>query len=45
MSNAMRHTPRGSSFGIDIRAVGKAVHMSVWDSGHGIDAEREAKLF
>ena len=45
MSNAMRHTPRGSAFGIDIRATGNAISMSVWDSGDGIDAEREAKLF
>ena len=45
MSNAMRHTPRGSAFGIDIRAKGNTLRMSVWDSGSGIDAEREAKLF
>ena len=45
MSNAMRHTPRGSSFGIEIRAVGDRIRMSVWDSGSGLDAEREAKLF
>ncbi len=45
MSNAMRHTPRGSPFGIDISADGGVVRMSVWDSGSGIDAEREAKLF
>jgi two-component system sensor histidine kinase TctE len=45
MSNAMRHTPRGSAFGIEIRATGNTVCMSVWDSGAGIDADREAKLF
>ena len=45
MSNAMRHTPRGSAFGIDIRANGNVILMSVWDSGSGIDAAREAKLF
>ncbi len=45
MSNAMRHTPRGSSFGIDIRYVAQGINMSVWDSGEGVSAEREAKLF
>jgi len=45
MSNAIRHTPCGAEFGIDIRATGSGVLMSVWDSGCGIDAEREAKLF
>jgi two-component system, OmpR family, sensor histidine kinase TctE len=46
MSNAMRHTPPGSTFGIDIRLLeGRMVAMSVWDSGNGVDAEREAKLF
>jgi two-component system sensor histidine kinase TctE len=41
----MRHTPRGSAFGIDIRSQATSVTMSVWDSGDGIDADREAKLF
>ena len=45
MSNAMRHTPRGSAFGIDIRSNGRVIAMSVWDSGDGVDADREAKLF
>ena len=45
MSNAMRHTPRGSAFGIDIQASGATIVMSVWDSGEGMDAEREAKLY
>ena len=45
MSNAMRHTPRGSAFGIDIRSHGRVIAMSVWDSGDGMDADREAKLF
>ena len=45
ISNAMRHTPRGSAFGIDIRSSDKVIAMSVWDSGEGIDADREAKLF
>jgi two-component system, OmpR family, sensor histidine kinase TctE len=45
MSNAMRHTPRGSAFGIDIRSFGGVVVMSVWDSGEGMDADRQAKLF
>ena len=45
MSNAMRHTPRGAAFGIDIRSFGDVIAMSVWDSGEGIDADREAKLF
>ncbi len=45
MSNAMRHTPRGSAFGIDIRSNGGVIAMSVWDSGDGMDADREAKLF
>ena len=45
MSNAMRHTPRGSAFGIDIRSNGRVIAMSVWDSGDGMDADREAKLF
>ena len=45
MSNAMRHTPRGSAFGIDIRANDGVIAMSVWDSGDGMDADREAKLF
>ncbi len=45
MSNAMRHTPHGSAFGIDIRSNGRVIAMSVWDSGDGMDADREAKLF
>lgn len=45
MSNAMRHTPRGASFGIDIRAHDGTSQMSVWDSGDGMTPEREAKLF
>ena len=45
MSNAMRHTPPGSAFGIDIRSFGDVILMSVWDSGDGINADREAKLF
>ena len=45
MSNAVRHTPRGSAFGIDIRANGRVIAMSVWDSGEGLDVDREAKLF
>lgn len=45
MSNAMRHTPRGSAFGIDIQSSGGVIAMSVWDSGDGMDADREAKLF
>jgi two-component system, OmpR family, sensor histidine kinase TctE len=48
LSNAVRHTPRGGAFGIDISAAsndGRNVQMSVWDSGSGIDAAREAKLF
>ena len=45
MSNAMRHTPRGSAFGIDIRCTTGAIVMSVWDSGDGMDGERQSKLF
>jgi two-component system, OmpR family, sensor histidine kinase TctE len=48
VSNAVRHTPRGSALGMDISAGGEnggKIQMSVWDSGSGIDAEREAKLF
>jgi two-component system, OmpR family, sensor histidine kinase TctE len=45
ISNAIRHTPRGGAFGIDLRVTGTAVSASVWDSGEGISAEREAKLF
>ncbi len=45
MSNAIRHTPRGGSLGIDIRPQGHRLQMSVWDSGSGLDRERLAKLF
>ena len=45
VSNAIRHTPPGSAIGIDIILAGRTVLMSVWDSGPGLDAEREAKLF
>jgi len=45
MSNAIRHTPRGGSLGIDIRPRGQRLLMSVWDSGSGLDHERQAKLF
>ena len=45
MSNAIRHTPRGGSLGIDIRTQGQTLFMSVWDSGSGLDDERLAKLF
>lgn len=45
VSNAIRHAPVGSAMGIDIVLAGRTVLMSVWDSGPGIDAEREAKLF
>lgn len=45
LSNAIRHTPRGSSFGIDIRAAGNVILISVWDSGEGMDADRQSKLF
>ncbi len=45
VSNAIRHTPPGSAIGIDIVLAGRTVLMSVWDSGPGLDAEREAKLF
>jgi two-component system, OmpR family, sensor histidine kinase TctE len=45
MSNAMRHTPRGGAFGIDVRATGSLIAMSVWDSGEGMDADRQSKLF
>ena len=45
LSNAIRHTPRGGALGIDIRRSGQTLAMSVWDSGPGLDSEREAKLF
>ena len=45
MSNAIRHTPIGGSLGIDIRPNGQTLSMSVWDSGLGLDRERQAKLF
>ena len=45
LSNAIRHTPRGGSLGIDIRPQGLTLFMSVWDSGSGLDRERQAKLF
>ena len=45
LSNAIRHTPYGSSLGIDIVLAGRTVLMSVWDTGPGLDREREAKLF
>ncbi len=45
VSNAIRHTPPESAIGIDIVLAGRTVLMSVWDSGPGLDAEREAKLF
>lgn len=45
LSNAIRHTPIGSALGIDIVLAGRTVLMSVWDSGPGLDREREAKLF
>jgi two-component system, OmpR family, sensor histidine kinase TctE len=45
ISNAIRHTPQGGAMGVDLRCVGGAVSLSVWDTGEGISAEREAKLF
>ena len=45
LSNAIRHTPRGGELGIDIRRDKQALSMSVWDSGSGLDPERQAKLF
>jgi len=45
MSNAIRHTPAGGSLGIDVRIAGDRLHMSVWDSGPGLDRERQSKLF
>ncbi len=45
MSNAIRHTPRGGALGIDIRPRGNLLLMSVWDSGSGLDRERQSKLF
>ncbi len=45
LSNAIRHTPYGSALGIDIVLAGRTVLMSVWDTGPGLDREREAKLF
>ena len=45
MSNAIRHTPRGGALGIDIRPHGQVLLMSVWDSGSGLDRERQSKLF
>jgi len=45
MSNAIKHTPRGGAMGIDISLAGRTILMSVWDTGPGLDSEREARLF
>lgn len=45
ISNAIRHTPIDGSLGIDIVLDMEVVRMSVWDTGPGVDKEREARLF
>ncbi len=45
LSNAIRHTPPSGAIGIDIALAGRTVLLAVWDSGPGVDAEREARLF
>ena len=45
ISNAIRHTPADGSLGIDIVVSAQVVMMSVWDTGPGVDKEREARLF
>jgi NtrC-family two-component system sensor histidine kinase KinB len=45
LSNAMRYTDAGGEITISARKVGDAVHLSVKDSGPGIPAEHQARIF
>jgi signal transduction histidine kinase len=45
VSNAIKFTPRGGRVGIDISATEDTVHITVWDTGCGIPANRLGMLF
>jgi two-component system sensor histidine kinase TctE len=45
ISNAIRHSPADGALGIDIVVHDRVARMSIWDTGPGVDKEREARLF
>jgi signal transduction histidine kinase len=44
VENAIRHTPKGTTINLDLRANSQA-HGSIADSGHGIPSEQREKVF
>jgi PAS domain S-box-containing protein len=47
LTNAMKFTPEGGAFGLEVQGdpERQAVRCTVWDTGIGIDAEDQARLF
>ena len=47
LGNAIKFTPSGGSFGIEVRGnlTYRQVYITVWDTGIGIKAEDQARLF
>ena len=45
LTNALRHTPTDGSVAVRVRDVDDGVCVSVEDSGEGLDAEAEARMF
>ncbi len=45
IANALRHTPRGGSVSLSLRRDGDALRVTVADTGPGIDADNQARIF
>ena len=45
LSNALRHTPRGGSISLDVRATDDTAEVGVADTGVGIAAENIGRIF
>jgi signal transduction histidine kinase len=47
LSNAVKFTPQGGSFGIEVRGsvIEQQVSLTVWDTGIGISAQDQPRLF
>jgi two-component system sensor histidine kinase TctE len=45
LHNAIRHAPQDSKIGVRIAAEGEGVLLCVWDSGPGIAAEMDSRVF
>ena len=47
LSNAVKFTPEGGAIGIDVAATdeGRRLQFTVWDTGIGLSADEQARLF